>query len=226
MTNRILVSIIKENLCKELEIQNRCFEFSTIEELEEKLSRLPYSKKIKSILKLKRFRVKNFILEDFTKTFVVNTDNEFEVVRYYIDCNLVIEEKRLSSEERLKIKLKREQQNNKVLEKAKEHLYDILNNADRIEIKLDRRKDFDVIFTNRRGGDNYIHNDASNFILIDKKYSKFYVYTRCNGFTEIKNLKTTKRIFAQKPIDIEEFSDEDLKQLTKYVEKIYKMRAI
>ena len=138
---------------------------------------------------------------------------------------LVIEEKKLSNEERLKIKLKREQQNNKVLEKAKEHLYDILNNADRIEIKL-RTGKFDVIFTNRRGGDNYRHNDASNFILIDKKYSKFYVYTRCNGFTEIKNLKTTKRIFAQKSIDIEEFSDEDLKQLTKYVEKIYKKRAI
>lgn len=225
MTNRILISIVKENLCKELEIQNRCFEFSTIEELEEKLSKLPYSKKIKSILKLKRFRVKNFILEDFTKTFVVNTDNEFEVVRYHINCNLVIEEKRLSSEERLKIKLKREQQNNKVLEKAKEHLYDILNTADRIEVKL-KRKEFDVIFMNRRGGDCYCHNDESNFILIDKELSKFYVYTRCNGFTEIKNLKTTKRIFAQKPIDIEEFSDEDLKQLTKYIEKIYKMRAI
>ncbi len=225
MTNRILISIIKENLCKELETQNRCFEFSTIEELEEKLSKLPYSKKIKSILKLKRFRVKNFILEDFTKTFVVNTDNEFEVVRYHINCNLVIEEKRLSSEERLKIKLKREQQNNKVLEKAKEHLYNILNTADRIEVKL-KRKEFDVIFMNRRGGDCYRHNNESNFILIDKEFSKFYVYTRCNGFTEIKNLKTTKRIFAQKPIDIEEFSDEDLKQLTKYVEKIYKMRAI
>ena len=39
-------------------------------------------------------------------------------------------------------------------------------------------------------------------------------------------LKTTKRIFAQKPVDIEEFSDEDLKQLTKYVEKIYKRRDI
>lgn len=225
MTNRILISIIKENLCKELDVQNRCFEFSTIEELEEKLSRLPYSQKIKSILRLKRFRVKNFILEDFTKTFVVNTDNEFEVVRYHINCNLVIEEKRLSSEEILKIKLKREQQNNKVLEKAKEHLYDILNNADRIEVKL-KRKEFDVIFMNRRGGDCYCHNDESNFILIDKELSKFYVYTRCNGFTEIKNLKTTKRIFAQKPIDINEFSDEDLKQLTKYVEKIYKMRAI
>lgn len=34
MTNRILISIVKENLCKELDIQNRCFEFSTIEELE------------------------------------------------------------------------------------------------------------------------------------------------------------------------------------------------
>lgn len=223
MTNRMLISIVKENLCKELDIQNRCFEFSTIEELEEKLSKLPYSKKIKSILKLKRFRVKNFILEDFTKTFVTNTEKEFEVVRYCINCNLVIEEKRLSNEEILKIKLKREQQNNKVLEKAKEHLYDILNTADRIEVKL-KRKDFDVIFMNRRGGDCYCHNDESNFILIDKKLSKFYVYTGCNGFTEIKNLKTTKRIFAQKPIDIKEFSDEDLKQLTKYVEKIYKNR--
>lgn len=225
MTNRILISIVKENLCKELEIQNSCFEFSTIEELEEKLSRLPYSQKIKSILRLKRFRVKDFILEDFTKTFVTNTEKEFEVVRYRIDCNLVIEEKRLSNEEILKIKLKREQQNNKVLEKAKEHLYDILNTADRIEVKL-KRKEFDVIFMNRRGGDCYYHNDESNFILIDKELSKFYVYTRCNGFTEIKNLKTTKRIFAQKPIDMEEFSDEDLKQLTKYIEKIYKMRAI
>lgn len=102
------------------------------------------------------------------KTFVIDNEKEFEAVRYHIDCNLVIEEKKLSNEERLKIKLKREQQNNKVLEKAKEHLYDILNDADRIEIKLDRRKDFDVIFTNRRGGDNYRHNDASNFILIDK----------------------------------------------------------
>ena len=220
MTNRILISIVKENLCKELEIQNLCFEFSTIEELEEKLSGMPYGKKIKSILRLKRFNVK-----DLTKTFVIDNEKEFEAVRYHIDCNLVIEEKRLSNEERLKIKLKREQQNNKVLEKAKEHLYDILNNADRIEIKL-RTGKFDVIFTNRRGGDCYRHNNASNFILIDKKYSKFYVYTRCNGFTEIKDLKTTKRIFAQKPIDIEEFSDEDLKQLTKYVEKIYKMRAI
>ena len=225
MTNRILISIVKENLCKELDVQNCCFEFSTIEELEEKLSKLPYSKEIKSILKLKRFRVKNFILEDFTKTFVVNTDNEFEAVRYHINCNLVIEEKRLSNEERLKIKLKREQQNNKVLEKAKERLYDILNTADRIEVKL-KRKEFDAIFMNRRGGDCYCHNDESNFILIDKELSKFYVYTRCNGFTEIKNLKTTRRIFAQKPIDIKEFSDEDLKQLTKYVEKIYKMRAI
>ena len=220
MTNRILISIVKENLCKELEIQNLCFEFSTIEVLEEKLSGMPYGKKIKSILRLKRFNVK-----DLTKTFVIDNEKEFEAVRYHIDCNLVIEEKRLSNEERLKIKLKREQQNNKVLEKAKELLYDILNNADRIEIKL-RTGKFDVIFTNRRGGDCYRHNNASNFILIDKKYSKFYVYTRCNGFTEIKDLKTTKRIFAQKPIDIEEFSDEDLKQLTKYVEKIYKMRAI
>lgn len=223
MTNRILISVVKENLCKELDVQNRCFEFSTIEELEEKLSKLPYSKKIKSILKLKRFRVKNFILEDFTKTFVVNTDNEFEAVRYHINCNLVIEEKRLSNEERLKIKLKREQQNNKVLEKAKEHLYDILNTADRIEVKL-KRKEFDAIFMNRRGGDCYCHNDESNFILIDKELSKFYVYTRCNGFAEIKNLKTTKRIFAQKPIDIEELSNDDIVKLTKYIEKIYKNR--
>ena len=177
-------------------------------------------KKIKSILRLKRFNVK-----DLTKTFVIDNEKEFEAVRYHIDCNLTIEEKKLSNEERLKIKLKREQQNNKVLEKAKEHLYNILNDADRIEIKL-RTGKFDVIFTNRRGGDCYRHNDASNFVLIDKKYSKFYVYTRCNGFTEIKNLKTIKRIFAQKPIDIEEFSDEDLKKLTKYVEKIYKMKAI
>lgn len=225
MTNRILISIIKENLCKELEIQNCCFEFSTIEELEEKLLKLPYSKKIKSILKLKRFRVKDFILEDFTKTFVTNTEKEFEVIRYHIDCNLVIEEKRLSNEEKIKIKLKREQQNNKVLEKAKEHLYDILNNADRIEIKL-KGQVFDVIFTNRRGGYYYRHNNEANFILVDKKYSKFYVYTRCNGFTEIKNLKTTKRIFAQKPIDVKELSSEDITKLTKYVEKIYKRRDI
>lgn len=220
MTNTIKILIARENSHKKMEASNYYLEFSTIEELEEKLLGLPYSQKIKSILRLKRHRV-----EDFTKTFIVNTEDELEVVRYHIDCNLVIEDKRLSSEERLKIKLKREQQNNKVLEKAKEHLYDILNTADRIEVKL-KRKDFDVIFTNRRGGYCYRHNDESNFILIDKKYSKFYVYTRCNGFTEIKNLKTTKRIFAQKPIDIKEFSDEDLKQLTKYVEKIYKMRAI
>ena len=222
MTNTIKISIARENSHKQMEASNYYLEFSTIEELEEKLLALPsYSKKIKSILRSKRFNV-----EDFTKTFIIDNEEEFKVVRYHINCNLVIEEKRLSNEERLKIKLKREQQNNKTLEKAKEHLYDILNNADRIEIKLDRRKDFDVIFTNRRGGDNYRHNDASNFILIDKKYSKFYVYTGRNGFTEIKNLKTTKRIFAQKPIDIKEFSDEDLKQLTKYIEKIYKMRAI
>ena len=220
MTNRILISVAKENACKEIEVQNHYLKFSTIEELEEKLSGMPYGKKIKSILRLKRFNV-----EDLTKTFIINTEEEFEVVRYHIDCNLVIEEKKLSNEERLKIKLKREQQNNKVLEKAKEHLYDILNTADRIEVKL-KRKEFDVIFMNRRGGDCYCHNDESNFILIDKELSKFYVYTRCNGFTEIKNLKTAKRIFAQKPIDIEEFSDEDLKKLTKYVEKIYKMRAI
>ena len=164
MTNRILISVVKENLCKELDVQNRCFEFSIIEELEEKLSGMPYGKKIKSILRSKRFNA-----EDLIKTFITDNKEEFEAVRYHIDCNLVIEEKRLSNEERLKIKLKREQQNNKVLEKAKEHLYDILNNADRIEIKLDRRKDFDAIFTNRRGGDNYRHNDALNFILIDKK---------------------------------------------------------
>lgn len=163
MTNVIKISVAKENTCKEIEVQNHYLKFSTIEELEEKLSRLPYSQKIKSILRLKRFNV-----EDLTKTFVIDNEKEFEAVRYHIDCNLVIEEKKLSNEERLKIKLKREQQNNKVLEKAKEHLYDILNDADRIEIKLDRRKDFDVIFTNRRGGDNYRHNDASNFILIDK----------------------------------------------------------
>lgn len=42
MTNRILISIVKENLCKELDIQNKYFEFSTIDELEEKLSGLPY----------------------------------------------------------------------------------------------------------------------------------------------------------------------------------------
>lgn len=223
MTNRILISIVKENLCKELDIQNRCFEFSTIEELEQKLSKLPYSKKIKSILRLKRFRVKNFILEDFTKAFVTNTEKEFEVIRYHIDCNLVIEEKRRSNEERLKIKLKREQQNNKVLEKAKEHLYDILNSTNRIEIKL-KDRDFDVIFTNRRGGNSYRKNDETNFLLVDKGRSKFYVYTRCNGFTEIKNLKTTKRIFAQKPIDIEELSNNDIIKLTEYIEKIYKNR--
>lgn len=171
-------------------------------------------------MRLKRHRV-----EDFTKTFIIDTEDELEVVRYYIDCNLVIEEKRLSKEERLKIKLKREQQNNKVLEKAKEHLYDILNTADRIEVKL-KRKDFDVIFMNRRGGDCYCHNDESNFILIDKEISKFYVYTRCNGFTEIKNLKATKRIFAQKPVDTEELSNEDIVKLTKHVEKVYKRRDI
>lgn len=220
MTNVIKISVAKENTCKEIEVQNHYLKFSTIEELEEKLSGMPYGKKIKSILRLKRFNV-----EDLAKTFVIDNEKEFEAVRYHIDCNLTIEEKRLSAEDRLKIKLKREQQNNKVLEKAKEYLYNILNDADRIEIKL-RTGKFDVIFMNRRGGDCYCHNDESNFILIDKKLSKFYVYTRCNGFTEIKNLKTTKRIFAQKPIDIEEFSDEDLKQLTKYVEKIYKMRAI
>ena len=220
MTNTIKILIARENSHKKMEASNYYLEFSTIEELEEKLLGLPYNKKIKSILRSKRFNV-----EDFTKTFIIDNEEEFEAVRYHINCNLVIEEKRLSNEERLKIKLKREQQNNKVLEKAKEHLYDILNTADRIEVKL-KRKEFDAIFMNRRGGDCYCHNDESNFILIDKELSKFYVYTGCNGFTEIKNLKTTKRIFAQKPIDTEELSNEDIVKLAKYVEKIYKRRDI
>lgn len=218
MTNTIKILIARENSHKKMEASNYYLEFSTIEELEDKLLGLPYSQKIKSILRLKRHRV-----EDFTKTFIINTEDELEVVRYYIDCNLVIEEKRLSKEERLKIKLKREQQNNKVLEKAKEHLYDILNSTNRIEIKL-KDRDFDVIFTNRRGGNSYRKNDETNFLLVDKGRSKFYVYTRCNGFTEIKNLKTTKRIFAQKPIDTEELSNNDIVKLTKYIEKIYKNR--
>ena len=218
MTNTIKILIARENSHKKMEASNYYLEFSTIEELEDKLLGLPYSQKIKSILRLKRHRV-----EDFTKTFVINTEEEFEAVRYHIDCNLVIEEKRLSNEERLKIKLKREQQNNKVLEKAKEHLYNILNTADRIEIKL-KGQVFDVIFTNRRGGNSYRKNDETNFLLVDKGHSKFYVYTGCNGFTEIKDLKTTKRIFAQKPIDTEELSNDDITKLTKYVEKIYKNR--
>lgn len=218
MTNTIKILIARENSHKKMEASNYYLEFSTIEELEDKLLGLPYSQKIKSILRLKRHRV-----EDFTKTFIIDTEDELEVVRYYIDCNLVIEEKRLSKEERLKIKLKREQQNNKVLEKAKEHLYDILNSTNRIEIKL-KDRDFDVIFTNRRGGNSYRKNDETNFLLVDKGRSKFYVYTRCNGFTEIKNLKTTKRIFAQKPIDTEELSNNDIVKLTKYIEKIYKNR--
>lgn len=218
MTNTIKILIARENSHKKMEASNYYLEFSTIEELEDKLLGLPYNKKIKSILRLKRHRV-----EDFTKTFIIDTEDELEVVRYYIDCNLVIEEKRLSKEERLKIKLKREQQNNKVLEKAKEHLYDILNSTNRIEIKL-KDRDFDVIFTNRRGGNSYRKNDETNFLLVDKGRSKFYVYTRCNGFTEIKDLKTTKRIFAQKPIDTEELSNDDITKLTKYIEKIYKNR--
>ena len=53
MTNVIKISVAKENTCKEIEVQNHYLKFSTIEELEEKLSRLPYSQKIKSILRLK-----------------------------------------------------------------------------------------------------------------------------------------------------------------------------
>lgn len=219
MTNTIKILIARENSHKKMEASNYYLEFSTIEELEDKLLGLPYSQKIKSILRLKRHRV-----EDFTKTFVINTEEEFEAIRYHIDCNLVIEEKRLSNEERLKIKLKREQQNNKVLEKAKDYLYRMLYYCtNKIEIKL-KDRDFDVIFTNRRGGNSYRKNDETNFLLVDKGHSKFYVYTGCNGFTEIKDLKTTKRIFAQKPIDTEELSNDDIAKLTKYVEKIYKNR--
>ena len=89
MTNVIKISVAKENTCKEIEVQNHYLKFSTIEELEEKLSGMPYGKKIESILRLKRFNV-----EDLTKTFVIDNEKEFEAVRYHIDCNLVIEEKK------------------------------------------------------------------------------------------------------------------------------------